>query len=534
MSTIFLHPTRKTYYHRTDVPYRLKRLLKGRTQIWRSLKTKDKDEAQARSAAWDSRVQRLFTDLKRNGERMTEEQRERLVDYWLENELDYAEDCRALAGRMSEAHRESQLDGLAILQDQTHEDLLGNEYQRIEKDADELIKAAGLPALDHEAAEFGRLCRRLLQARIAYTRIETDRWNGAYSPRVHRVSTHGATQVSAAPPPVKAGPLFSVVAEKYLRENPKGERTAKPFRAELKKFMEAIGGDRPVDSITKEEGRKYKDHLMNERKLGLHTVMKHISTFVAVLRWAEAQGYMPDGRNPLKGLAPNKKVVKKSMQKRRPFTDEELLTVLGSNEFLKQRKKRPERWWIVLLCLFGGVRREESAQLVLADIQVEEGIPFIRIYDDATLDQHLKNEGSRRRVPIHSALVRLGFLDYVEGIRKAGHVRLFPDLVKGHNGLGDPAGKWFGRLVTRVGLTDPALVLHSLRHGALTKLHAAGVPDDTVKMLAGHADQTVHGNTYVHRHLIPLSLLRGGLEKLVYPEVEAALRSDQNGPLSLY
>jgi integrase len=393
----------------------------------------------------------------------------------------------------------------------------------VEREADELLKAAGLPALDHAGAEFGRLCRRLLQANIEYTRIERDRWNGEEPyKRVNHVASRVATQV-ATPTTVKAGPLFSVVADKYLKENPKGERTAKPFRAELKKFVESIGGDRPVASITKEDGRTYKDHLMNVRKLGLHTVMKHVSSLVAVFRWAESQGYIPDGSNPVKGLAPNKKVVKKSMLKRRPFTDQELLTVLGSKKFLAQRTKHPDRWWIVLLCLFTAARREEAAQLVLADIQEEDGIPFIRINDDAKLDQHLKNEGSRRRVPIDSALIRLGFLEYVESIRKAGHTRLFPDLVKGHNGYADPVGKWFGRLVTACGLHDPELVLHGLRHGAITKLHAAGVADDVVKMLVGHVDQTVHGQTYVHRHLIPLSLLREGSEKLRYDDVEKTL-----------
>ncbi len=63
MSAIFLHPKRKLYYHRSGVPARLRRLLNGRGQIWRSLKTTDKDEAQARSAAWESRVQQL--DAKR-------------------------------------------------------------------------------------------------------------------------------------------------------------------------------------------------------------------------------------------------------------------------------------------------------------------------------------------------------------------------------------------------------------------------------------------------------------------------------------
>ena len=86
MSHIFLHRKPGIYYHRSNVPERLKRLVRGRAQIWRSLKTADKDEATARSAQWDARVQRLFTTLKRKGKRMTEDEREALVSYWLESE----------------------------------------------------------------------------------------------------------------------------------------------------------------------------------------------------------------------------------------------------------------------------------------------------------------------------------------------------------------------------------------------------------------------------------------------------------------
>jgi len=131
----------------------------------------------------------------------------------------------------------------------------------------------------------------------------------------------------------------------------------------------------------------------------------------------------------------------------------------------------------------------------------------------------LKNEGSKRRLPLHSSLVALGFLEYVESMRAAGHSRLFPQLKKGLNGFSDAVGKWFSRMVTQAGLTDPALVLHSLRHGGISKLHGAGVQENHVLMLAGHAGDTVNRATYTHRETIPLSLLREGLERLRYDEV---------------
>jgi hypothetical protein len=45
MSTVFLHPTRKTYYRRVQIPQKIRKHFNGRVEVWRSLKTADKDPA---------------------------------------------------------------------------------------------------------------------------------------------------------------------------------------------------------------------------------------------------------------------------------------------------------------------------------------------------------------------------------------------------------------------------------------------------------------------------------------------------------
>jgi len=200
-----------------------------------------------------------------------------------------------------------------------------------------------------------------------------------------------------------------------------------------------------------------------------------------------------------------------------------LLKVFGSPEYTRERQKNPSRYWLPLICLFQVCRREEAGQLAVVDIQEEGGISYIRINDDEKLGQSLKNEGSRRRVPLHPSLIQLGFLEFVNKCKGAGHVRLFPELKKGGNGYGDAVGKWFGRLKVKHGITDEAKVLHSLRHGGITKLHAVGCADNIVKMISGHTEEGVHGRTYVHREHIPLSLMQEVLEKLDYTAVVNAL-----------
>lgn len=389
------------------------------------------------------------------------------------------------------------------------------------------MKTAGLPQLDVNGAEFGRLCRQLLSAKPEVLRIEADRWDGEY--KDHRAGTNGtapvATSVASqtatqvASPPSKP---FTEVLRLYFNENARAKRTDIQIKSEFERFIAVLGEDKPIVAISKSDCREYKEHMLQVRALTLTTCIKHLSSLSGVFKWAEAQGFIPDGANPTRGLAPNKRQAKKQSAPRRPFTDAELLMVLGSKEFMSQRVENPARFWSVLICLFQVCRREEAGQLALADIGEADGIPFLNI-TDAGEDQGLKNAGSRRRLPIHSSLIKLGFMEYVERTKAAGHSRLFHQLKRGANRYSDAVGKFFSRLVTKAGLTDAALVLHSLRHGGITKLHAAGVAHSTVEVLAGHASNNVHGMVYVHREGLPLSLLKDGLEKLRYAEVEKLL-----------
>lgn len=46
----------------------------------------------------------------------------------------------------------------------------------------------------------------------------------------------------------------------------------------------------------------------------------------------------------------------------------------------------------------------------------------------------LKTFGSRRIVPLHSELVRLGFLDYLDGTKRTRHSRVFPSASRNPRG----------------------------------------------------------------------------------------------------
>jgi integrase len=198
------------------------------------------------------------------------------------------------------------------------------------------------------------------------------------------------------------------------------------------------------------------------------------------------------------------------------------MLTFGSEEFRAQKDKHPERYWVCLLMLFQVCRRKEPAQLNVADILEEDGIPYLYFKHDGK-DQTTKADSSTRRVPIHRSLIQLGFLEYVKGIKAAGHVQLFPQLTRANNNPGDSVGKWFARLKKKQGLNDPQLTLYSTRHTGITRLSNIGVPEKIRMMITGHASQGIHGKVYDQRERVPMKLLQEGLEKLRYDEVLQAL-----------
>ena len=250
---------------------------------------------------------------------MTEKQSEALIAHWLDHLLDESEDYRATQGSFFTGGP------AALLVDTVEEiadDLQACDYRRIQLDAAKLIKAAGLPAMDQRGADFGRLCRRLLVAQQDYLRMEIERWNGKDSPieRPTATALNGATAPVTPPGIVKPktfkGPLFSVAVEQFFKENSRAGHWSDKARSEFLKFLEVIGGDKPVDAITKADGRTYKAHLLNTRKLGLATILTHLSVLSGLLRWCERQGYIHDNAYSVKGLAPDKKAAKKFVNKR--------------------------------------------------------------------------------------------------------------------------------------------------------------------------------------------------------------------------
>ncbi len=90
--------------------------------------------------------------------------------------------------------------------------------------------------------------------------------------------------------------------------------------------------------------------------------------------------------------------------------------------------------------------------------------------------EKVKTQSSFRRVPIHRALIELGFLAFVAKAKPKG--RLFPDIEPGADGyFSYNFSKWWGRYSRHVGFWEVKTTFHSFRHTFIDGMRNAKVPE---------------------------------------------------------
>jgi len=223
------------------------------------------------------------------------------------------------------------------------------------------------------------------------------------------------------------------------------------------------------------------------------TVNNRLRKLSAFLNWCRSNGYVVE--NPLVGM---KVMTGSAKDARVSFEQHDLTTLLNLDQLKMESRKHPWRYWLPLLARFTGARLEELCQLHIDDIATHQGIPCIRV-DDRHDDQKLKNQSSRRVLPIHPKLLELGLLEHAESIKGANNSRLFPDLVATRGKLGHAPSKWFSRYKSKQGVSDLRKTFHSFRHTFIDDLREAGIQDSLIKRMAGHEDSSVTFAVYGSR-----------------------------------
>jgi integrase len=304
---------------------------------------------------------------------------------------------------------------------------------------------------------------------------------------------------------------ISKLFEKWLAYRKPPGKTPQEWATAIRRFSEVVGQDIGVRSITKAHAREYRDALLkmprnltnamrtmtvpeiiaategkDMPRLAGRAVNKNIGALGSVIEYGVENDYCEI--NAFSGV---KAHVDKNEKKRLAYTSDHLTTIFGSKVFVEASRKpdeRPADFWLPVLGLLHGCRLEELSQALVTDVKTEVGITY---FDINTLDdrgKRLKTANAHRRVPVHPEAIRIGFLAYVEAMRKKGESRLFPN-VKSAPGrpLSAAWSKWWGRYNTKLGITDSRFTYHSLRHNFKTLCREAGLDEELHDVLTGHA-----------------------------------------------
>jgi len=162
--------------------------------------------------------------------------------------------------------------------------------------------------------------------------------------------------------------------------------------------------------------------------------------------------------------------------------------------------------WLPLIGLFTGARVNEICQLnpqqdIRRDDETSIWYFFITGDTDAADDikKRTKNLISKRKVPIHSKLMELGFLKYFERVKGTGAKLIFPQWSPSRNRASGLAEKWFRNFLQETGLRDETkgeriVGMHAFRSTLSNAARNAGVDESHI---VGHivkdSDRTKEG-----------------------------------------
>jgi integrase len=234
---------------------------------------------------------------------------------------------------------------------------------------------------------------------------------------------------------------------------------------------------------------------------------KYLTPIRRIFDWLGGKGFAVT--NPLTEIKVRKPKRADPRKKRRPFTNKEVVRLFALPLFVGAAASSGKllykpgsilvsgwRFWVPLICLYTGMRLNEVCGLAVADIKEEDGIPYFHVRDEL-LNQSVKSDAGRRKVPLSDALILVGLLDFVAEMRSAGRERLFEELQPDPDGYFSTApSKFLNDLVRRIKDADPddpgKLVFHSTRHTVVSRLRSAGVRQDVSMSIVGHEAGEVH------------------------------------------
>jgi integrase len=295
------------------------------------------------------------------------------------------------------------------------------------------------------------------------------------------------TKTALKPPKTASEASIDDLLQYWVKQTQRRPRTLMDANTAVRR-LKTVVGELPPAQIDKRKAVAFKDSLIQEG-LAYATASKNLGLIKSMFEIARSNELINE--NPFKEV----KLVKPlRMEKARvSFTSEEVERIFSSPVFKEGCRPKggagEAAVWLPLIAYMTGMRLEEIGQLTKDDIKRQDDIWFFNLDHAPNKGRVLKNESSRRQIPVHSHLIELGFLDLVSG----SNGRLFPDLSSaGARQLTASWSQWFGRYLRQViGIADPRKTFHSFRHTFKDLCREAGISKDLHDRLTGHTSQDV-------------------------------------------
>jgi len=348
-------------------------------------------------------------------------------------------------------------------------------------------------------------------------------------------------------------PLFSKVYPNHLEEMKRNRRrqdTIGETEGTYQELIELIG-DKPVSDYTNVDGRDYRNTLSklpkNRKRVKKYknkTLKEILSMTIPVgdritietqmkltSRMTSLWNYLIDEYPEYVDVNVfKKKSVTKSVRKRKDrkesFTEDDLHIIFHHKNYLPFIFENPftkikfPYYWIPILGCLTGCRLEEICMMRVKDIIKVNGVWVYRIVEEGEYGEEetkVKNPYSERDVPLHSVLVdTLGFIKYVNHIKKFGEERVFYELPKINNKYQKYVGRFFNsKYLKKIGLknTGRSVSFHSMRHSVETHLTNQNVNPRMIDGLQGHSQKGIGGSVYM-KGVKPEVLMKECVDKI--------------------
>ena len=543
----------RNYYVRVAVPRDLQQRMgtpgKPKKELWKSLQTSDAREAKRLARPIMDQWEREFEE-RRQVRQLSEGELQHAIwrrylelisgDERFRQSLPTDDDLNEIWKYLEAEFGEDSIHAYRIL-----------ETVRDTFETSQRERAARLVQLKIEAARGEtKLIADVVQQVIEDRRLGVDVGSDGYRKLAHglqRAELEGLTRTVerdegvfsgvATDPVVKAPTVFDPpkgeqileLWDRYARE--RSARTSADTWDQNRKvvalFDDFVGGKAHVSALNRKNVREWKDKLFEwpvkaveasvfrgmsfldviekNKVIGKPVIQpKTINRYLAALggftEWLIANDFIRE--EVMRGMYLE---IDRNKKDDRSYSEKQLKTIFASPLFHRCAGDKQEhvigkvqirdwRYWIPLIAIYSGARLGEISQLLVKDVRQLHGAWIFHISEEGAGGKSVKTAGSERIVPVHSELIKMGFLKF-HARQSAFGDKLFPEIEADARGYisGKPS-TFFNDYLREIGVkVDRTKNFHSFRHTFTDAMRNAGYLNEQFGMLLGHTKATTTG-----------------------------------------